>query len=220
MINETGKCTAATGAVLANLSKNQDRVSVGHSDINKQVIYSNYLLNTWGYRKSQITLSHNGEIYISIRIYTPTVTCKCKWNKFSRYSCTNYTSFMPTPRCCDNNVPWRNVNEHTHVIVFDTPVRNISRRWRVARQLRHLRNWQLVFQQRFIDSPYSSPSRPGRGMPTISTSAQERRNGPFAAPRIWVTLTQDSLILGSSRTPATRYNPVRKRDASEALAYV
>jgi len=43
MINET-ECTAATGAALANLSKNQDRVSVGHSHINKQVICSNYLL--------------------------------------------------------------------------------------------------------------------------------------------------------------------------------
>lgn len=41
------------------------------------------------------------------------------------------------------------------------------------------------------------PTRPRRGMPTISTSAQELRNGPFAALRIWVTLTQDSQILGS-----------------------
>lgn len=35
MINET-KCTATTGVALANLSKNQDRMSVGHSDINNQ----------------------------------------------------------------------------------------------------------------------------------------------------------------------------------------
>lgn len=41
MINET-KCTATMGAALANRSKNQDRVSVDQSDINNQVIYSDY----------------------------------------------------------------------------------------------------------------------------------------------------------------------------------
>lgn len=43
MINET-EYAATVGVALANLSKNQDRVSVGHSDINNQVIYGNYLL--------------------------------------------------------------------------------------------------------------------------------------------------------------------------------
>lgn len=61
MINERER-TAAAGAALANLSKNQDRVSVGHSDINKQVIYSNCLLNMCASpKKSRITLSHDGE---------------------------------------------------------------------------------------------------------------------------------------------------------------
>lgn len=39
------RCTAPMGAALTDLSKNQARVSVDHSDINNQVIYSNYLLS-------------------------------------------------------------------------------------------------------------------------------------------------------------------------------
>lgn len=102
---------------------------------------------------------------------------------------------------CDGRLLFRCNNEfiaarcwRMNVTFFDTPVWDISWRWRVTRRQRHRHNWRLVLQQRY-STWFPVSALPG--MSTIPTSAQERRNGPFAAPCIWVTLTQDSEILGS-----------------------